>query len=659
MDDQTPRVNYSEAEIEQRSRIMNDCTSSANQRRLSYVEFDGMTYETWYERSKKASQGFIEPKMNDEDVRVVTGTTREKGNILVNTFLNYNLQPDVVAFDENDVEVDELGEVIEKMIQKSRKLEFPEWEVKRPLAYLELVGQGNVHIEECWEGFSIPEKEIEELNWSEGIDPKKIKWKKRLNKLYYECNTHMVNGQDVYPGNTRQFFLELQPFMVLRRVLSYAEAKGMYKEWERFKYVSKDLTQSLVAEMDDGKLYDDYQMIKEDVNLVEEVRYFNKWTNEYQIMLNGVLMLPEGFPLSSLIGLCEYPIAKGDCEPISVNFYWSRGVGAKLKTDQAMIDEMYKMMVIKTRKSYKPPIANLTGQKIGASVYLPGTIFEGLDPDKIRQIGENNGVTPAEFNMMQFVQQVIDEKSTSPIFEGQAPDTRATARQVIEQQQRSMVKIGIAMIGIINLENRMAWLRLYNILKHWTDTQDKRSSGVTGQLNSYRTVDMEDTLDDGQQGSRIIELTENIPGKEQIDAEAELYSLKRKKNVKIHKINPKELKNLKYRWEINTIPTEKNTSDLKAALFSDYMKETLAIFAPLGKIPNLDYLADRHAMVNKEDPNRIWSGQAAPAMPPIGPDGQPTGTPGMPGMPQPGANPQTTAQLQPREQRATAANGLL
>jgi len=640
-DTKIPRVKYTDAENAQRSEILNHCTDAANQRSLKYVEFDGMDYETWYARSKKASQGYIEPKKNDEDVRVVTGTTREKSNILVNTFLNYNLEPDLTAYDDNDVEVAELGEVMEKMIRKSRRLEFPDWEMKRPLVYQEFVGQGNVHVEECWDGFSIPEKDMEEFDWAEGVDPTKIKWKERLNKLYYECNTHLINGQDVFPGNARQFFIEMQPFMVLRRVLSKQAAKGMYKDWERFKSVPGYM-EDIVPEMDTKQEYDDYQMIETDVDLVEEIRYFNKWTNTYQIMLNGVMMLPEGFPLSALIGLCEYPIAKGDCEPISVNFYWSRGVGSKLKTDQAMIDEMYKMMIVKTRKSYKPPISNMSGQKIGASIHLPGTIFEGLDPDKIREIGENNGVSPAEFNMVQFVQGIIDEKSTSPTFEGQAPDTRATARQIIEQQQRSMVKIGIAMLGIINLENRLAWLRLYNILKHWTDKQDK---GMTGVKDKYRTIDMEDTLEDGQQGSRIIELTEDIPSEQQINAEAELMSFKRKKNVQLHKIDPKKLKNLKYRWEINTVPTEKNTSDLKAALFSDYMKETLAIFAPLGKIPNIDYMADRHAMVNKEDPNRIWGGQQQqPQMPGQDPN-QPGGQPPIPG------NSQLTSQLQPREER--------
>ena len=634
-----PRVKYTDAEKDQLSKIRNDCSNAAEQRSLKYIEFDGMDYETWYDKSKKASQGYIEPKINDEDVRVVTGTTREKGNILVNTFLNYNLEPDVTAYDDNDVEVAELGEVVEKMIRKSRRLEFPDWEVKRPMAYLEFVGQGNVHVEECWDGFSIPEKDLENFDWAEGVDPKKIKWKKRLNKIYYECNTHIINGTDVFPGNARQFFMEMQPFMVLRRTLSLSAAQGMYENWERFKSVPK-YAQDFVSKMDTGQQYDDFQMIETDVDLVEEIRYFNKWTNEYQIMLNGVMMLPEGFPLSALIGLCEYPIAKGDCEPISVNFYWSRGVGSKLKTDQAMIDEMYKMMIIKTRKSYKPPLSNMTGQKIGTSIHLPGTIFEGLDPEKIKQIGEANGVTPAEFNMMQFVQGIIDEKSTSPSFEGQAPDTRATARQIIEQQQRSMVKIGIAILGIINLENRLAWLRLYNILKHWTDAQDQRISGAKAGIKAkYRTIDMEDTLEDGQQGSRIIEFTEDMPSEQQVNAEADLISYKRKKNVQLHKINPKELKNLKYRWEINTIPTEKNTSDLKAALFSDYMKETLAIFAPLGKVPNIDYLADRHALVNQEDPNRIWGGaQQQPQMP------------GQEQPPVPG-NSQLTSQLQPREER--------
>jgi len=597
MAEDKPQVEYSDEEMVQRAGILTDASHSAQQRKAKFTEFDDMDYETWYFKAKKASAAYIEPKLNEADVRVVTGTTREKGNILVNTLLNYNLEADVIAYNDKNVKVAELGEVAEKMIRKSRQLETPVWEVKRPLAYLELVNMGNVHIEEVWEGYEIPQKELEKFDWSEGVDPSKIKWKKLLNKTYYECNSKIVSGLDVFPGNVREFFLELQPFMVLRRVLSMSETKSKYAGWTRLKYVPDSVTTTIEDE-DGSQRYNDYQMIETEVNQVEEIRYYNKWTNTFQVLLNGVMMLPVGFPLSSIIGVCDYPITRGDCETISANFYWSRGTGAKNRVPQFLIDEMFKLMVLKTRKSFAPSYGNMSGQKVGTSIYLPGKIFEGLDPDKLKPIGEVNGVSPAEFNMMRFVQEISDENTTDSSFQGQAPEKESTARQVVEQQQRSMVKIGMAMIGVINMENRMAWLRLYNILNNWTEKQDER----------YRKFSIDDTLENGKQGERIVEFMEQeqMPTDKQTMAEEDLYKSAAGREVRINRIDPKMLKELKYKWEINTVPTEKNSSMVKAAMFTDYLKETLAIFAPLGKVPQLDFLAQRHAMVNNEDPNKVW-----------------------------------------------------
>ena len=597
MAEDKPQVEYSDEEMVQRAGILTDASHSAQQRKAKFTEFDDMDYETWYFKAKKASAAYIEPKLNEADVRVVTGTTREKGNILVNTLLNYNLEADVIAYNDKNVKVAELGEVAEKMIRKSRQLETPVWEVKRPLAYLELVNLGNVHIEEVWEGYEIPQKELEKFDWSEGVDPSKIKWKKLLNKTYYECNSKIVSGLDVFPGNVREFFLELQPFMVLRRVLSMSETKSKYAGWTRLKYVPDSVTTTIEDE-DGSQRYNDYQMIETEVNQVEEIRYYNKWTNTFQVLLNGVMMLPVGFPLSSIIGVCDYPITRGDCETISANFYWSRGTGAKNRVPQFLIDEMFKLMVLKTRKSFAPSYGNMSGQKVGTSIYLPGKIFEGLDPDKLKPIGEPGGVSPAEFNMMRFVQEISDENTTDSSFQGQAPEKESTARQVVEQQQRSMVKIGMAMIGVINMENRMAWLRLYNILNNWTEKQDER----------YRKFSIDDTLENGKQGERIVEFMEQeqMPTDKQTMAEEDLYKSAAGREVRINRIDPKMLKELKYKWEINTVPTEKNSSMVKAAMFTDYLKETLAIFAPLGKVPQLDFLAQRHAMVNNEDPNKVW-----------------------------------------------------
>jgi hypothetical protein len=633
------RPNYTEEELEYRDMVITKAEHANNQRSQRWIELDDMDYESWYWRAKKANEAYIEPKRNKEDVKVVTGTTREKTNILVATLLNYNLEVDITAFDDTNVTDIELGRAMEAMVRKSRTLELPSYEEKRSLAYKELVGQGNVFVEEQYIEYSVPDKELEDMNWSEDVDPRKIKWREKLSKVQGICNSSVLTGLDVFPGNMREFFIELQPYMILRRRLSRAEAEMRYGSWKRFKYVPYELTN--LANTDDEDDYNDFQMIETEVDFVEEIRYMNKWTNEYMVMLNGVLMLPIKFPLSALIGVSEYPISKGDSEPISRNFFYSRGVGAKTRMDQALIDEMFKMMVVKTRKSYKPPMANRSQFTVGADIYLPGKIFKGLDPSKIEPIGDNNGVTPAEFNMTQFVKGIIDGKTLAPIMEGQAANKGATAREVVEQKQQSMIKIGMPMLGIINLEKRIGWLRIYNILRNWTRPIDKKleetKEGVMEEVDVYRTVDIEDEFETGQKGRKVIEMTEGeLPSTEQILAEEEISEKIKGEKVRKTYINPKVLRGLKYKWHVEIEPTEKNTGMLKAAKFEEMAQKLITMFAPLGKMPNLDYLGDRIALLNDESPDKMWEQpQQPPGMPgmPPGPPGAPGGQPGQPPIP--------------------------
>jgi hypothetical protein len=384
-------------------------------------------------------------------------------------------------------------------------------------------------------------------------------------------------------------------------------------------------------------------MIQTEVEFVEEVRYFDKWKNEYQIVLNGVMMLPVGFPMSATLGVCEYPIAKGDAEPISRNFFYSRGLGAKTKMDQSMMDEMFKMMIVKTRKSFKPPIANKSQYTIGAEVYLPGQIFNNLDGDKIKPIGDNTGVTSAEFNMIQFVKGIIDNKSVTPLMEGQSPGQGATARQIIEQKQQSMIKIGMPMLGVLNFEKRMAWLRIYNILKNWTTPVDQRLGEVGGKIKDmdvYRTVDIEKESEDGKTGREIIQMQEDLPSSEQVLAEEEIYNKVKGEKVKKVYLNPKVLGSLKYTWNVNIEPTEKNSGMLKAARFEEMIGKMIQMFAPIGKMINAEWAGERMAVLNGEDPGKVWE-KAQPQQPQI--PGMPPQGPGVP--PQQGPPNQLAAQM--------------
>ena len=618
--------NLSPDELLFRSNIISQIESARNQREQSHAEFDDQTFTQYWESNAKAANSYIAPKINEFDVRTTTGTTKEKGNTVLSSLLNFNLEPVIEAYDKDNLAVYELGTVMQDLIKKSRKVENPEYDFKRILIYNELIAQGTVFVEDTQVEYRLPTKTVKDFEYIDGKFSD-FNWEEGIDKVYKSCETNLVNNLSVYLGNIKEFELTNQPYVVVRKLITRSEAQSVYGSWSRWDNVPTKITK-VAGESEDGLKYNMWTLEELEKGLVEEIKYYNKWTNDFMIILNGVPMFPvkrdsKGrlgtFPLSSILGVCDYPLAKGDIEPISKHFAYSKSIPAKTKVDQQVFDEMLKAIILKTRKSYQPPMANNTGKTLSRKIFYPGTIHNGINPEKLQEIGNNVGVSPAEFNATEFIKRIIDSKSVSPVLEGQSVTGQQTAREIIESKQQSMIKLGITILGVVNLEKRLAKLRLFNILKYWTTAIDSKvvqlKDGVKKTVSSYRTESIDSEFEDGKMGERIIDFSEDLPHENQIMAEERLLEGVRGKAVRKVYINPKELKSVEYFWHIEVNPTEKNTSSLKLAQFDEYIQKIIAIFTPFGKMPNLDYLAERQAILQGEDPRKIWSPQQQPQMP--------------------------------------------
>lgn len=596
------------------------CKDAKEQRDQAYDEFDGQTYGDYYFSNMKANNSFIPPKLNDEDVRITGGTTKEKTNTLLSAMLNYNLEPEILAFNEDEIQDTDFSRVATAMVRKSSKLEKPEYETKRALIYHEFLAQGIVYARERWREYGIPKKILENMDWSEGVDPSKIKWNEQLKEAQKYCDTELLCGLNVYVGNIKEYYMELQPYVVTRRKITYGAAKSLYNNWTRFKYVHEKINKVVDDSVGENVnvAYENWNMVEDKLGMVEEIEYMDKWTNEYQIFLNGVPMLPVGFPLSFFTGESEYPIAVGKGEPIHPHFFYCKSVPAKTKVDQQVFDEFIKLMVLKTRKSFKPPYANNTGLALSQKIHMPGTMLKNIPVEKLVKIGESDGVSNSEFAMVQFLKQQIDNKSVSPIMEGQQSGRETTAREIIEMKQQAMTRLGAVILGIINFEKRRGWLRLLNILKNWGEPIDSEMKDIGGKLkkiNKYRTISGQSEFENGEMGERIMEFTDQpLPEDEQTYAEERVIS--RRKGIKIRKnyISTQEFKKLQYKFFVEVVPTEKTTNELKKAVWMENLAQWLQLFGM--DALNMDYVKSRSVTLGGEDPNKILNKNPAPPMMP-------------------------------------------
>jgi len=621
-----PSLEYTPEEEKERSFVISRLENMRQQRDATHPELDDMDFVTYYDTNARAANSYIPPKVNQDDTRIVTGTTHEKGVTLLSALLNYNLEGNINAFDDQDLVIEGLGKNLEDMVKKSREVE--DYDSKRPLYYKEFLDQGDVYIEEVWSEYFCNEKE--EVNWADAISFKKKEYKGKLKKLYGMCETRMIPGTMMYFGNIKEFELPKQPDVAYVSIIPYSEAVAMCADWERMQYVPRKLVRTQPSSINNN--FQNWTLHELQENMVEWVRYQNKVSNHFYMSFNGIPMLPVGMPLKSISPSGEYTIVKGSCEPISKFFAISKSIPAKTKVDQATIDEMLKLIVLKTQQSFKPPMANNTRRTLSKRIWSPGTVHDNIDVTKLVPIVQPTGVTMAEMNAFEVIKGIIDEKSVQPVFSGDSTSGNQTATEILESKKQQMMKLGLAIWGVIQMEKQLEWLRIQNIMANWTQPIDNKIMDIKSGLkqNVYRTMSVDTTLETGQKGRRIIQFSPEMAqnaSPEQVRAEEDFLTKETGVPTRKTYLHPEEFRKLKATFYITITPTEKDTSELNRTLFTQNIRDAAAIFGIQSL--NMEYLKERFAVLAKEDPKRFFV-QQQPGMPGM-PPGMPGAQPAMPG----------------------------
>jgi hypothetical protein len=593
-------IDYSEEEVNYRSFVLTRLEDARDQMTMKWTELDGMDVFTWYEKNKKTAISYNKPKESIEDTEIVTSTTEEKNNSLLNTILNQNLEPNITAYDKNDMVVNELGTAMEKAVKKAKKLD--NYDGKRRYHYKELIDQGTAYSEIVdMEKFDVI-KDIDKTTFSGSLD--KVKW----NTKYERCvviEDNLIPQNKVFLGNIRCPYIEKQPYIAIVDYIPYSEAKRIYGKYQKWENVTRKMVEmNETLNTTEGYTYSNWRLFNTNSELVERIRYEDKNANEYNLYLNGVQMLKPGFPLSVISGDGEYTVTKGDALPISDNFALSKSWSSKTKIAQAVLDEFVRLFILKTQKSLNPPMFNNSGQVLTKKIFLPGRITAGVNGELLKEVGNNPGITNSEVSMFQMVKGIIDEITVSSQF--QALEQKAkTATQSIQDRNQNLLKIGIIILGIIEWERQKTARYVASILKAWTlPIDDKIDNARKKLIDIYKKFTIEDDVN-GETGITEVEFTEEqMPSSEYVRYEQEAKKKKYGKPYKKFYLNAKLLKQNKYIWHYEIVPTEKDSSELKKMIFQEMLMGAIQIFGP--QAVNFEALKPRYAQVYDEDKDVLF-----------------------------------------------------
>lgn len=603
---EVPEVPYSDEEKKYRTSVLiPKLVSMGEDHNRSFPELDDMSYPQWYDANRKKDLSYIPPKKNRQDVRVVTGTTREKDTTILTALLNMNLEPSITAFDTDDLIVNELGENISDLVVKSREIE--DYDSKRSLFYREFVSQGDIFVEELYVEDFRP-MPLHKLNW----DPTKdgvsdFSFKERLQKLNSGCTSRQVNGKKIYLGNIRTEYVQHQDAVAILNIYSREKAQSMYGAWERWKYVPYAI--DTVSSWDDSGIYKDWNLVQmNNRNQVAEIKVYLPFENRYMILLNGVMMLPINYPLTAISPSGEVPMAQGKFEPIT-NFAYSKGQPSKTRMDQEIIDETLKMMVLRNRQSYNPSLGTAGRKVISSSIYTAGKVNYDLPKDSVYPLFPDaaQGVTAPQFSFYQTIKDEINEKSTSPNFSGDEGKPGQTATETIEMKNQAMMKLGLNLDGITNFERRMTWNRIYNVLQHWTDEEAEEIK------DGIRTISMETTVGNGDRGIKMFRFTQDeYPSVADQEMEEDQLSKEYGRPVRVTYLDPHMLRTIPWRFFITIKPTPKGNDKLSQLMFEGMIAQGFELFG--AEAFQLDYVKQRWSILHNEDFGKLFVKQSAADM---------------------------------------------
>lgn len=576
-----------------------------NQRNQPYKEFDNKTYAQDFNENIKIANTTLPEKKNDDDVIVSAGTVESKLDALLSHVLNLDLGPEVLAYDSENNLISEAGVALSDTIfyteQRDGGISSGDKE-KKMLRQRELLSQNAVFVQEEWMRKFERKKKLQEKYNGQFKDWKK--WNDALELVFEGPARSLLHGPNVYLGDITEYFMENQPYVFVVIEQNYDIAKTKYGQFENWNYVNKGAVPETVTK-EQRTIYDNNWRLTDvkDEN-VEVILYQDKPNDEFVIIINGVLMTPIGFPLSAVSPAGEYNIAKQVFRPISAKFAYGKPFVrlGSVREISKLIDEMLKLFVLKTRKSYAPPYVNTSNRVISSRVLSAGRITMGVSPDALKKIGEEGqGVTANEYNILKELQDRVDKTTVSNQFAGQQGKSGTTATEVVELQRQAKLTLGLTIAACEFLELKLAYLRLWNILDNWYEPLDKKVRDVNGvrkMLNRYRKVTRETNIEGEGLGERQVIPTDDepVPSPEVIRQMERDEEEVRGTPVRKVFLNPKGLKAAKLNFYIVITPREKETSAFFKLLFREQLADVLTMMQ-LGSVPNVNGLEEQYSKV--------------------------------------------------------------
>jgi hypothetical protein len=481
-------------------------------------------------------------------------------------------------------------------------------------AILEALVKGTVIGFEGYSEQKVSVRDIEKLSGDKII----IKERDRIVRKIFGS---LIPIESFYPSSVGIRKIDDMPYCFVRRVRPYSEFISKNKEYAKSEYVER---KSGTNETDSQLFYKDY--ISDDVaeGYVEEIEYWNKLTDEYVKLANGVWLNPVEIEGEENVSPIPYnhktlPFWSFIYDAFGEDFFYGKSLSDRLSVLNDTLDVLDNMLLDQSFLTIFSPM-----------------LFSGIDPieDDILKPGRRIAIdtaglplnqsvmslqqqTPSGWHqfILDYTKRVLEETSIDSVSQGIAGvGERTTATEIRAAASGVVTLLGLFAKFIKFGIKRKYLLRGKNVLQFSTQANSpliEQVMGIGGSKlfdKAFQTFVIDgQVLPSGKRGTSIIAMyssEKDMPTDEQSKAiKSILESENNPKKFSITNITPEYIRNMEFDIKLVMNTKSESGKELDKALTISKIQTYMTFFPD---IMNRQEIAAELAEAFGDDPTRIF-----------------------------------------------------
>jgi len=601
-------IKLSDKASEVRSAVFEKFRLTADARNLNFENFDGDNLITYIEDSVRRyiTNKDLREDIEDWQARVHDQITRNKVTAVLGKAVNVLPIAQLVGRGDEDVR---RVRTLDDLYQYSEDVEdYKEFMV----SYLEeAIVKGTVI------GYEGHEKKIRVLKniKNSGDEIKQTDTIEESNRLTHS----VVKLENFYPSSVGVRRIKDMPYCFVRYNIPLNLFRQDYAMYSKTADVQP---QSFLVGEEDRPTYLDF--ISNDVaeGNVEIIKYYNKDTDEFIILANGIWLNPimikeeeiiSGIPFNHK----ELPFFDLRYESFGNDFFYGKSLPDKLKSMQDVLNVLTNMLLDQSFLTIFPPLLTNGFDSIEDDYLRPGRRTpidtQGLSiRDSFMKLDLG---TPSGWHqfILQYTRGIMEESSVDKVSQGVAGQGDRTTAQEIR-----VAAAGVAsMLGLFGefvkySIKRKAMLRSSNILQIWTSKNTPIIEKIMGEggaadmTKAFNIIEIDSTImTSGKRGRKVIEMyadENDMPSPGELKAREVIFEIETGQKIEVLAIPAEYIRDLSYDVKIIVNPVSEETQENEKALILEKARVYMSFFPNL---VNVEELAAQIAEKFGDDPTKM------------------------------------------------------